>query len=445
MTGGMVKLSIYFTLVAVAALLAVWMADTPGQLTVDWLGWRMDTTVPVALILLGTLVAALWWLLNTGHRLRKARDRFVAQRMEGRHMRGLDALGDGFAAVHAHDAKMADRCAREARALLGESTATRLLDEQSAVLTGNPEAAEAEAQKLLERPATELAARRDLAERAKQQGDWDQVAVHTAHALSRKPAPDWAQRLAVESAVARGQLDEAHGPLTDRMADRVFGAETAKAMRAAILAAQAEQALIKKRSAEAAQFAKKALDLAPGSVVPAVLQANALVAENKVKKAGQELEKAWRKNPDPRLLEAYRGLAPGEAPLDWVKRVEALTRGVEMTAQTRLALADASYGAELWGQARAYLEPLLEEQRPSLEKARACRLMARVAEADGAGPRDVAILLERALDASEAADGARTAETSAADMLVTVGLPARQDATHSDIIGTSKTLSDSTG
>jgi len=427
-TSGMIKLSLYFGLVVVAALLAVWLAETPGRLTVEWLGWRMDTSVPVALVLLGLLVGGLWWLLTTGHRLRNARARFVANRVDARKARGLDALGDGFAAVHANDAKMAERCAREARVLLGDSSATRLLDEQTALLTGNPDAAEAEAQKLLERPETELAARRDLAERAKQQGDWDQVAVHAAHALSRKPGPDWAQRLAVEAAVARGQFDDAHGPLTDRMADRIFGTAEAKTMRAAIYTAQAEAALVQKRTAEAAHLAKKAVDLDSTAILASVIQAKALVAENKAKKAGQELEKAWRKTTDPALLEAYRGLVPGEAPLDWVKRVEGLTKGSAMTAAIRLALADAAYGAELWGQARSYLEPVLEEVRPSAEKAKACRLMARISEADGAGPRDVAIQLERALDASEAADTTHKAPSSASEVLSAAGLPAPKSA-----------------
>ena len=424
MTPGMVKLSVYFAFVAVTALMAVWLAETPGRLTVDWLGWRMDTTVPVALVLAATLVALLWWVLNTGHRIRSARDRFVANRLEGRKSRGLDALGDGFAAVHASDTKMAQRCAREARVLLGESSATRLLDEQAALLAGNPDAAAAEAQKLLERPETELAARRDLAERAKQENDWDQVAVHTAHALARKPAPDWAHRLSVEAAVAQGRFDDAHKSLGDRMADRIFGAEAAREMRAAVYTAQSEQALIRKRTAEAAQFAKKALALQPGVVTPVLIEAKALMAENKAKKATQELEKAWRANPNSQILNAYRGLAPGEAPLAWVKRVETLTRGTEMTAETRLALAQASYEADLWGQAKSYLEPLIDEVRPSVAKARACRLMARVAEADGAGPRDVAILLERALDAAEAVDGISQSPESAVDVLAAAGLPA---------------------
>ena len=50
---------IFFVQVAVVAALAVWLADRPGSVAIDWQGWRLETSVGVlARAVLAVIVAA---------------------------------------------------------------------------------------------------------------------------------------------------------------------------------------------------------------------------------------------------------------------------------------------------------------------------------------------------------------------------------------------------
>ena len=48
----MVRIVSYVLGLALLIAGAVWLADRPGAVVVDWLGWRIETTMPVLLIAL---------------------------------------------------------------------------------------------------------------------------------------------------------------------------------------------------------------------------------------------------------------------------------------------------------------------------------------------------------------------------------------------------------
>lgn len=56
----MIRLVVKFGLIAAAAALFAWLADRPGQLRVDWLGYQVDVSVLGGLLLVLALVVVLW-------------------------------------------------------------------------------------------------------------------------------------------------------------------------------------------------------------------------------------------------------------------------------------------------------------------------------------------------------------------------------------------------
>ena len=50
----MIRATIAFVALFAAALAAAWLADNPGQLVVNWQGWRLEA--PVAVVLIGLLL-----------------------------------------------------------------------------------------------------------------------------------------------------------------------------------------------------------------------------------------------------------------------------------------------------------------------------------------------------------------------------------------------------
>ena len=54
----MIRLVVYFLLIAAAAWGLAWIADRPGNLTVEWLGYDVRTSVFIAIIVLAVFFAA---------------------------------------------------------------------------------------------------------------------------------------------------------------------------------------------------------------------------------------------------------------------------------------------------------------------------------------------------------------------------------------------------
>ena len=106
--------------------------------------------------------------------------------------------------------------------------------------------------------------------------------------------------------------------------------------------------------------------------------AKVMTSQGKGQKAANVLEKAWQSNPHHALLSAYRSLVPGETALDWAKRIENLAKTAPDHPETHLAVANASLGAELWGQVRSRLSSLTNEDITPGIRANAARLMADV-------------------------------------------------------------------
>ena len=88
----MIRVLIYFVVVAAVAFGAAWLADRPGDVTITWLGHRIDTSVMVLASAVGALAflsAAIWSLLRTLVRSRHTVGRYLRTR---RGVRGYHAV-----------------------------------------------------------------------------------------------------------------------------------------------------------------------------------------------------------------------------------------------------------------------------------------------------------------------------------------------------------------
>jgi HemY protein len=157
----MKRLILPAVLLVALGLLGWAMASNPGQASADWLGWRIDTSAALAVVLLVLAVlaaCALWtavlWL--AGMPRRGARKKTEAQRSQAG-----DVLARGWLALAAGDAAEARRLAAQARSL-DEGVLPRLLAAQGAEAAGDDGAAQTLYAALLEIPEARLAARAGL-------------------------------------------------------------------------------------------------------------------------------------------------------------------------------------------------------------------------------------------------------------------------------------------
>jgi HemY protein len=398
----MIKIVLYVIVLSVLITVAVWFADEPGSVSVSWLGWQLNTSVAILFVILalllfsGTVLIRLWGaLLGAGRAFRDARkDRRTAT--------GLDALAAGFAAVLGEDGPAAKRALGAAESALGETPVVRLLKQQTARVGQDGVTASAEARDMLDDPILKLAALRDLADAARQTGDFDSALKHAKRAAEQKPSPPWALHMCLDLNIATQRWADAATLLNRKDVQGLLKEMDIKRLHAALASRAAVDAVNRQTFDDAITWARKALALDATRADAVAALARALNATGKAKKAAAEVQKAWTINPHPALLAAYLELAPGEAPLARTSRVETLVRGNPDHPESRLAVAETSLAAELWGQARSRVEPLIDGDAQAPTRERAAALMAQIELGERDDSKAAAIALSKALSARTA-------------------------------------------
>ena len=390
----MIRLVLFLLGLAALTTGLAWLADQPSSLVVDWQGYRLETTVFVAIVALALLsaVAVLGWsLLRTvlggpgaiGRGLRVRRRR-----------QGLDALSNGLIAIGAGDSAQAMKHAQLARRALPDEPLTELLRAQAAQLAGDRGTARRIYDNMLGAPDTAQLGLRGLYLEAAGLGETEAARQFGARALKLNPKLAWAAdglfqqqcKLgdwagALETlAVARRQ-----GHVEKRVADR---------RRAVLLTAQAQK-LEDSDMDKALELAKEAHGLAPDLVPAAEIAGRLSASAGKVGQATHVLEQTWKKSPHPDLAYAYAYARPGNSPKDRLKRVRELAAKTPSHREARIAVARAAIDAQAWGEARAALEPLVEDDL----SARVCVLMARIEKGEKGDTGRVRQWLARAVAA----------------------------------------------
>lgn len=369
----MLRLLIYLIVVGAVGAGAAWLASNPGELAINWFGYRTETSVFAAigvLVLLLAVAAVLW----SGVRGILATPRRVLSALrERRERRGRDALRHGIFAVGAGDAQLAARYASEARQALEHEPLTKLLRAQAAQLSGDHATAKRIYETMLDDDETRLMGLHGLfleAQRENRPADAERLA---ASAIEIRPALPWASEAVFELQCRKGHWAGALKTLAAMRQHKLVDRKTADRRRAVLLTAQA-QAIEHTDQDEAGRLAQEAHGLAPDLVPAAEIAGRVLAAQGYVSRAAKLLSRTWQLTPQPDIALTYAYVRPGDSPRDRLNRVRALTRHQPEHVESRVALAAAAVDAHDWDEARAALEPLTSA-RPSR---RVCTLMARI-------------------------------------------------------------------
>jgi HemY protein len=181
-----------------------------GRASVEWLGWRADTTA--SLVVGATLVSALLIALILGGVVWLAR---IPARMGGARANAaakvrLDAVTRGFAALAVGDAGEARRHALRAQDGLPTdhpiAPLARLLAARSADAADDREAATLGYEALLGSPETAPAGRRGLADIAERLGDREAGLRHAEAAYAASASAAWAWRMLFEDRLRAGDV-----------------------------------------------------------------------------------------------------------------------------------------------------------------------------------------------------------------------------------------------
>ena len=397
----MTRVVAFLVSVALIAVGIAWVADRPGDVSITWMDYRVETSVLVFAVAVLVLVIAaiiLWSIVRTILRSPQHVSLFLRHR---RAMKGYHAISRGLIAIGAGDRRLARKSADEATRLAPDDSLALLLSAQSAQMAGDRGGAESSFRAMLRREETRLLGLRGLYVEAQRRNDPHAALTAAEEAAKAEPSLSWASEAVLDFRSAardwRGALDA-----LERM-KRSLEKHVYRRKRAVLLTAHALATNESDRDASRAAVLE-AVKLAPDLVPAAALAGKRLAEAGEMRKAGKILTAAWTANPHPDIAATYANLRFGDSARERMARIKRLAEKAPGHIEAALALARAALEARDFAAARAALASYL-----AAPTRRVATLMAEIEEAEHGDQGRVREWMGRAMRASSdpvwAADG----------------------------------------
>ncbi len=376
--------------------LVVWLAERPGTAQIVWHDTVIETSaavlavIVVAVLYVLLLLYRLWRMIVEGPRFWRLKRKMSA--ME----EGQSELAKGFASLAAGQAAQAGQHAVKARKRLGETPVTQLLLAQAAQLAGDHQTAQRLFQAMTHDPNTAVLGYRGLITAALRAGDYDEATRHVQLLEGLKKDVPWLHLVRFEAAAKVENWGAAQGSLEKARKGKALPALVADEQQAALLLAEAKNALRESLPKKALKFAEKAKRLRPDWLPVMLILAEAQIVAGQARTALRGLERAWERKPNGQLVPLVLWAAGAQKPMDAVKVVERLTRHTRETVESRRAMAEVALKADLWGEARRHLMALVGQGRAT---AQTYQTLARLEQKEKNDEKAAAAWLAKAISA----------------------------------------------
>jgi len=355
-----VRIVIFIVVVAALAAVAVFIADQPGRVEIEWGDYLVELTPAalagaVALIAFAVAILALLlrWLWRGPRAYRRAR-------LLQRERLGYQALTQGLVAAATGDATGARRLARRANHMLGEPPLTLLLSAQAAQLEGREEIAQHYFSAMLERRETEFMGLRGLIVQATKAGDVPRARELAERAFKLRPDTPWLLNALLELRLRAGERDGSNALIERARRVGAITPESAARRSAGLLYDEARAAFGAGDHRLALKLAERSAATDPLFVAAPILAAEAALKLGKRGRATRLVEAAYVRRPHPALGKLYLAAAPNVSVLDRVARLERLVALAPGHPEGRRLMAEVALEAKLWGRARAELDALIK-------------------------------------------------------------------------------------
>ena len=354
----MIRIILFLLLIALGAAGAAWIAEQTGDVVLSWGGYRVQTTLPVFVLVLGIVVVAammIWAILRgvwrTPARMRRSR-------RERRQARGRHAITQGLLAIGHGDSSAARVHAEAARKHAAHDPLALLLHAQSAQLDGDREGAQRAFRAMAEREDTRLLGLRGLFIEAQRADDPVAAVMVAEEALKLSPSSSWASHAVLGFCCAKGDWAGALKILDNNQSAGLIDKATYRRHRGVLLTARALE-LEKVDRDLSRESVMEAVKLAP-TLVPAAVLASKFESEaHQVRRSMRLVETAWLAQPHPDLADAYAHVKLGDSARQRLVRVETLAAKMPGHIEGALAIARAAIDASEFTKAREALAPFI--------------------------------------------------------------------------------------
>ena len=320
-----------------------WVAGLQGGVTADAGTYRVTTSIPVALLLLGLAVGLLIIFFRVLGGLRRAPGQVSRWRSARRTQAGELALQRGLVAVAAGDDAGARAAAMKARALLGDTGFVQWLNAEAARLSGDGEHTRQAFERLTHSKEMKFLGHQGLLRESLKAGQTEEAARQAQAAEAAYPGGAWTR----EQRLALALLEQNYAA-----ALRLTQVPRERAALAVAAAGKAETPKL------ALDFAKQAAKAEPASPVALVALARALHGVGKERAARKTLLHGWKAAPHRLLAAAW--LSPASTPLEHAQTAALLAAQNPGHMESELLLGQTALTAQLTGEARRHAEAALK-------------------------------------------------------------------------------------
>ena len=343
-------------LLAAVSMLALWLRDHPGLLRIDWLGYRIETPLAVALAAGAVGLMSFALLLYGLVRLSYFPLRYRLRKQDARFHESLDQLTYAMTSLAVADNVGALRHARLAEKHLGEHPLLELVRAHVARRDNDVAGTQRQLQKMLEHSTTRMLASSALSRLAYREQRLDDALRFAETAYHMQPSHRPNLQVLFNLYLEREAWEPALLLLEKARREKYLARAEAKHAEA-LLYWQEAAALFRDGDATgSALLIREAFRCEPGFVPAAHEHAARLVAEGHRRRAAAALKRAWRYQPHPLLAELFLDLHAASTPARLRKAVDSLTKTQPGHVESHLAQARAALRLTHWDEARKHLE-----------------------------------------------------------------------------------------
>ncbi len=324
-----------FTVIA----LIVWFLDNPGQMSITWMGYQIQSSVGIALACLTIVLAGTVTVFYLYQWLQSAPKRLREWRRKRRDKRGNESVSKALVALASNEGNEALRQSRRALKLVSDTHVVKLIHAQALEAANFLDEAEEIYHSLLHEKGTAFLGFKGLSLIAQRRGDIKIAIAYLQDALELRPKSGWVvnemlkltrnldhdDRLNhVNGFQHNNDVDHANGfynvsqtmPSSLDVEDRVALLEKAVKLnllkkeealkeQTICLNVAANKSLGEGKFDDALAYANGVLKKDSLNIEATCLAARILNMQSQTRKALRLIEKVWRETPDPELARAY--------------------------------------------------------------------------------------------------------------------------------------------
>ena len=346
--------------VALFTLLAFWYQQNPGDLRIDWLGYRLEMSIAIFLILTALLIGLFYTFVRLVLNIFHLPSFFRARYAKYNQMLGVHAIEDSLVAYLAQDARLLKKTGKYVGSFLKSSPLNFFFRAEAALLNEDYPKASALFKTLTQHDSMAFVGYYGLMRLALTQQDLSRAIVYGDLALAQNP-----EALPIRKKIANLSLETQN---YERALEetKLLLRQNPKSVsllkkKSIALYHLAQEARAQNKSRQGLEFTEQALKITPEHQDLVILHIKLLRDLRKERAAAKALEKAWQIAPQENYLSLYLTIKGTKTDLEKFKSIQNLVSFAPDHPESHLATATYAIKAQLWGPAHDALNKLIDK------------------------------------------------------------------------------------